>query len=229
MTTKCPKCDHQRSDRDDPQIPDTQCPNCGIYYFKYINRNSDIPTPRQTPQIDAATCESRKRISITSTQAKTETGLHPSAAKTATVEQKKQTSSSTYFWGGIFTLIVFSIVTSKIKMHDYTATHAAEIAQREQACQTDIKCIGEKYESSIFSPCSRLIERYAKYQFKWDGIRFSRYAWGNNEKTTIKYSGDAVQFQNGFGAWQNMIYSCSYDPAANKVTDVAVTPGRLPL
>jgi hypothetical protein len=31
----CPKCRHERSDNDDPLIPDYQCPACGIIYAKY--------------------------------------------------------------------------------------------------------------------------------------------------------------------------------------------------
>ena len=31
----CPKCGHQRTEHDDPIIPDYQCPACGIVYAKY--------------------------------------------------------------------------------------------------------------------------------------------------------------------------------------------------
>jgi len=31
----CPKCQHDRSDKDDPSIPEYQCPACGVVYAKY--------------------------------------------------------------------------------------------------------------------------------------------------------------------------------------------------
>jgi predicted nucleic acid-binding Zn-ribbon protein len=141
---------------------------------------------------------------------------------------KKNTSLSAYFGVGLFAFFVFTVAKKKIEAHDYVITHANEIAAREEACKTDLKCAGDKYDSLILSPCSRLIEQHAKYQYRWDGIRFGRYDWANTEKTKLIYFGDAVQFQNGFSAWQNMIYSCTYDIATNKITDVAVAPGQIP-
>jgi hypothetical protein len=319
MTIKCPKCGYQRSDRDDTTIPDTQCPSCGIFYFKVINQQNNPPpqyphrSKNATPKPEAlkqkdvskrsiqhanfmiAGCNHENRESLIDRYVRagdpaillrdpnnthsrnavkilTQSGHHigyvpetdaQDVAKTLdsgntyratftkiighdypipVVDVKfftpansqpdlppAKSSLSPYFWVGIFAFIVFGVVRSKKDARDYTATHAAEIAQQEAACKTNLKCLGEKYENALLSPCSRLIERHAKYQFRWDGMRFSRYGWGNTDKTKIIYYGDAVQFQNGFGAWQNMIYSCSYDPGANKITDVAVTPGRLPL
>jgi len=42
MTMTCPKCGHQRNANDDSEIPEGQCPACGIYYFKYINQKSIV-------------------------------------------------------------------------------------------------------------------------------------------------------------------------------------------
>jgi uncharacterized membrane protein YvbJ len=36
----CPKCGYQRTITDDQDIPEGQCPACGIYYFKYINQQN---------------------------------------------------------------------------------------------------------------------------------------------------------------------------------------------
>jgi predicted nucleic acid-binding Zn-ribbon protein len=74
MITQCPKCGHQRSPLDDTEIPDTQCPACGIYYFKFLNQKSGAPTPQVSPIITAQASETKKRISITAQQAKTEAG-----------------------------------------------------------------------------------------------------------------------------------------------------------
>lgn len=40
MEIICPKCGHQRSDADDPTIPDYQCPACGVVYAKFTLQNS---------------------------------------------------------------------------------------------------------------------------------------------------------------------------------------------
>lgn len=80
--------------------------------------------------------------------------------------------------------------------------------------------------------CSDMIERMAKYSHRWTdgflGSKFTRF----NPKQTIdgyaRYHGDKVQFQNGFGAWQNMRYWCDVDLDANRAIRVDVTPGRLP-
>ena len=47
----CPKCGHERTATDAPNIPEDQCPACGIYYFKYIkyiNKKND--TTKSKPQ-----------------------------------------------------------------------------------------------------------------------------------------------------------------------------------
>lgn len=31
----CPKCNHERTSKDDPLIPDYQCPKCGVIYAKF--------------------------------------------------------------------------------------------------------------------------------------------------------------------------------------------------
>jgi predicted nucleic acid-binding Zn-ribbon protein len=66
-TTTCPKCGHRHPSRDEAGLLIPQCPACGIYYFKYINQQSNgsqqardsdqrpnaersqIPPPQPTP------------------------------------------------------------------------------------------------------------------------------------------------------------------------------------
>jgi hypothetical protein len=43
MAIICPKCHHSRSAKDDPSVPDYQCPACGIIYSKF-NR---LSTPQK--------------------------------------------------------------------------------------------------------------------------------------------------------------------------------------
>jgi predicted nucleic acid-binding Zn-ribbon protein len=218
MTVKqCPKCGHERSDLDDPEIPDTQCPACGIYYFKYLNRKSELPT-QHAPQ------KAKKETLAKDNFAFIKNASNYLRSKIKRLFNKIKLSHA-------FFIAFVAVVIMQINQDpDPQAIRAALEYQKQQeaACITDLRCTGEKYDSAIFSPCSRLIEQHAKYQFRWDGIRFSRLDWANPEKTKLIYFGDAVQFQNGFSAWQNMVYSCTYDIAANSITHVAVTPGRLP-
>lgn len=88
----CPKCGHARSPQDDPNIPDGQCPSCGIYYQKFFNRQQQqmqLEAEKQEPQVhvedelslsqilktteDSAE-EINNRISLTKSQCATETG-----------------------------------------------------------------------------------------------------------------------------------------------------------
>ncbi|WAR42917.1 DUF2939 domain-containing protein [Methylomonas rapida] len=42
MTTVCPKCGYQRLPKDDHEVPDYQCPACGIVYEKFLqHKNKD--------------------------------------------------------------------------------------------------------------------------------------------------------------------------------------------
>ena len=47
------------------------------------------------------------------------------------------------------------------------------------------------------------------------GLRPPRY-------NALKFTGNKVEFQNGFGAWQRMSYECTYDPVDEVVIDVRV-------
>jgi hypothetical protein len=49
--TTCPKCRHQHPSRDETGLLIPQCPACGIYYFKYLNQQSNLP---QRPSAELA-------------------------------------------------------------------------------------------------------------------------------------------------------------------------------
>ena len=38
----------------------------------------------------------------------------------------------------------------------------------------------------------------------------------------LVYEGSSIKFQNGFGAWQQMYYSCYYNPDDSEVVQVVV-------
>ncbi|MBA4204630.1 MAG: hypothetical protein C0457_06550 [Polymorphum sp.] len=112
------------------------------------------------------------------------------------------------------------------------AEHMAKIAaENEAACLKDLKCVAEKAWLEASSACERFVERSAKYQFEWtDGLldtKFTHYRWFNQDAGQVTFFGDKVKFQNGFGAWQNMIYFCDYDTKTKTVLDLRVTGGRI--
>ncbi len=70
--------------------------------------------------------------------------------------------------------------------------------------------------------CKPLIESVAKYNIEWtNGFGESVLSRGEKRGNTIVYVGDSVKLQNGFGAYSNYIYKCTYDIP----TDTAVLNG----
>jgi hypothetical protein len=110
---------------------------------------------------------------------------------------------------------------------------ATAVNNELEMCRQDLKCWAEKNEINAVVRCKREIERFAAYIMKWTNngwieSEFSRYQWHNQNDGLIAYIGDKAQFQNGFGAWENVIYYCVYDPATDRAVNVEVAPGRLP-
>lgn len=103
--------------------------------------------------------------------------------------------------------------------------------EKEENCRRDLQCWGDKHNIEAAVYCENLLERLAKYSHEWtDGFlepKFSRFRWKNINKGFVVYIGDKIRFQNGFGAWQNYIYECDYDPDNEIVLDVRAKLGRL--
>jgi hypothetical protein len=93
-------------------------------------------------------------------------------------------------------------------------------------------CWAERHLILASVRCTSAIEAQAQYSAEWtDGRlepKFSRYRWSDRARGIVTYIGDTAKFQNGFGAWQNVIYECDVDPSANRVVNVRVRPGRIP-
>lgn len=120
---------------------------------------------------------------------------------------------------------------------------AAEVAQVQQlaeekkkeeglaACKQDIVCWGDRHLLKATLLCKKQIERQAKYSFKWtDGImegKFKSYVWQNKEKGLIAYYGDKIQFQDGFGVWGNVAYTCVFDTNFEVVDSLKIRGGAL--
>lgn len=100
---------------------------------------------------------------------------------------------------------------------------------KDEACLRDDDCIRDRtnWLSRAGFFCSPQIEDEALYSHEWtDGWiepKFSRFV-ARPDRNAVHYFGDKLKFQNGFGAWQRMFYSCLYDPINERVLDVSVAP-----
>lgn len=98
-------------------------------------------------------------------------------------------------------------------------------------CKKTLQCWGDRHSIAASVRCDSYVEKLAKYSHKWtDGMlepKFSHFRWKNKEKGVVTFIGDKIQFQNGFGAWQNNVYECDYDPSSEQVLDVRAREGRL--
>jgi hypothetical protein len=106
-----------------------------------------------------------------------------------------------------------------------------EIAAEEAKCRQDLQCWGSKHSISAAVYCDDQIEKLAKYSHEWtDGMlepKISHFRWLDKEAGRVTFIGDKIKFQNGFGAWTNMVYECDFDPKTNTVFEVRAEAGRL--
>lgn len=228
MTMTCPKCGHTRSTADDPAVPEGQCPACGVFYFKYLNPKSSKPRA-PAPQPITVTREPIKlRLDW----------LNPIAStlKLLVIALWKFISSKMtpkrLFWLIIVSFFIWQWQQFQTRMSDpeFIKENQERQAREKANCKKDLQCWAAKYEGELIGPCKRLIEKNAKYSAKWAedwGPKFSMYRWQDQAQGAITYIGDKVQFQNGFGAWQNMIYECDFNPDQNTITGIRIQPGRL--
>lgn len=111
------------------------------------------------------------------------------------------------------------------------AARLAAAAAEEKRCRAELSCWAEKFKIDASVACRPAVESLARIDFKWmDGFlepKFSHYGWMNKESGSLRYIGDKIQLQNGFGAWIRHTYVCVYDPSAKVVLDVSATPGKI--
>ena len=98
-------------------------------------------------------------------------------------------------------------------------------------CRQSAACWGDEHMVMAASACAPVVERLAQYAHEWTdgflGFKFSRYRWSDKDRGVVTYIGDEIRFQNGFGAWQNYVYECDYNPSTESVEDVRAAPGRM--
>lgn len=107
------------------------------------------------------------------------------------------------------------------------AAYAA--ANAEAFCRTDLVCWGDRHIGRASAACSPQIEAQARLDYRWTATltRLSGARWRNRDAGIIAYDGDAIELQNGFGAWVRHAYQCDYNTATGAVERVYVRPGRV--
>jgi Skp family chaperone for outer membrane proteins len=103
---------------------------------------------------------------------------------------------------------------------------AAADAKAEAArCRQDIQCWAEGAFVAASFACTDAVQALAKWDYEWtDGWsepKLERYRWKDKDKGIVTYIGTKIKFQNGFGAWKHMTYSCDYDPASKSVVSAS--------
>lgn len=134
---------------------------------------------------------------------------------------------------GIMAIVIYAFSGSgnnaKSNASDTTQTASEE---KPGCASNDLSCWGNKGVVAAGVYCPRYIEQLAKHSVKWtDGtfeLKFSRFRWADQEKGIITYIGDKAEFQNGFGAYTNVIYQCDMAADGKTVLDARVVEGRLP-
>ena len=103
-------------------------------------------------------------------------------------------------------------------------------ALEERDCRLDDDCWGKKHHAQAELKCPPLVEQYARYRYEWtDGVtvwKFPKWSFADLDGSSglLVYEGSQVEFQNAFGAWQRMYYSCYFDPERETAVSVSVRP-----
>ena len=121
------------------------------------------------------------------------------------------------------------LAEQKAKAAEKAAQEASLAAEKEQkAKQEEAECLRldnpecyiSKHERGDYM-CAKAVEDSAKYEFKWtDGItepKFSSLSWYDKNRRLVTLYGHRAQAQNGFGAFKNIQYSCTYNADTGEV------------
>lgn len=133
---------------------------------------------------------------------------------------------------GLCALVAVGVAACSDSDEDKAAA-ANSLLAKESACLQDLECIGNKGALSAGLLCQGPIEKLAKNSVKWtDGAlepKFSRFRWKDQKAGIVTHIGDKAQFQNGFGAYVNVTYTCDLDmnKSPAEVVEVTADEGRL--
>ncbi len=111
-----------------------------------------------------------------------------------------------------------------------TTKAVAAVTDYRTACGTDGSCYLNNGDFKVYMTvnCSAAIERMAKYDFDWVTWDdwFPKVVWADAEHTILKFSGDSIKLQNGFGAFIPHSYSCQVRTRDASVVSVELEAGR---
>lgn len=139
-------------------------------------------------------------------------------------------TSTNKFMGFVGLVVVVAVLGYACSPNEKNIQQAAEM---DAACMKDLQCLGDKGTIAAGMLCPMEIEQHAKGAVKWtDGTlepKFSAFRWKDQNAGIVTHVGDKVQFQNGFGAYVNIAYSCDLDMKQNPpvVLHVTAREGRL--
>lgn len=111
-------------------------------------------------------------------------------------------------------------------------TIAQQAAPAIQACDPNkAECALDNDGGSALVLCKRAIDAKSAHTTKWSsGLwgdqEFPYVSWNDPSHSSLSLTGSAVQFQNDFGAWTPMTYSCIYDLASKSVLSAYVFAGK---
>lgn len=121
------------------------------------------------------------------------------------------------------------LIEQKAKAAEKAAHEALLTAEKEQKAKDEEaeclrldnpECYIAKHERGDYM-CAKAVEDSAKYEFKWtDGItepKFSSLSWYDKNRRLVTLYGHRAQAQNGFGAFKNIQYSCTYNADTGEV------------
>ncbi len=130
---------------------------------------------------------------------------------------------------GLTVLIIWGVSKLLGRSSDPAAAPAvlAEEPEAPAVCEPGDRCWVEENRSTAQLVCMNAVEHSARYQFKWtSGLMHPRFIGADQQGGLVRVRGDQVKMQNGFGAWENEIYTCLYDPKKKQLVDFKIAPGR---
>lgn len=128
---------------------------------------------------------------------------------------------------GFFVLLflISNISPNKEPSNSEQVSDSIAKENKDAECLLDLKCAGDKFTAESNAYCRGLLEDNAASIAKWDfkigeggffDFLFDKFRWADSSHQQIIYIGNKAKFQNGFGAWQRVGYSCSFDVATKR-------------
>lgn len=106
-----------------------------------------------------------------------------------------------------------------------TSSGATSKVGTAEDCGENDDCIARLYRADARTQCRPVVEAYARYDYQWTGWGGDSFFFASEvdrREGTIRYSGNALKLQNGFGVWARYRYECLYDYRNRKLVNAIV-------